>query len=73
MATADEKNRFSQDIIEISFTKHILCLEAITSYCVDNNLEIEIAATLINSVLKAKLEEEAQELRYLPRSARLPI
>jgi hypothetical protein len=73
MATADEKNRFSQDIIEISTTKRILCLEAITSYCEDNNLEIEVAATLINSVLKAKLEEEAQELRYLPRSARLPI
>jgi hypothetical protein len=73
MATADEKNRFSQDIIEISTTKRILCLEAITNYCEDNNLEIEVAATLINSVLKAKLEEEAQELRYLPRSARLPI
>jgi hypothetical protein len=73
MATADEKNRFSQDIIEISTTKRILCLEAITCYCEDNNLEIEVAATLVNSVLKAKLEEEAQELRYLPRSARLPI
>ena len=73
MATADEKNKFSQSILEMSKNKRILCLEAITCYCDDNNLEIEVAATLINNVLKAKLEEEAQELRYLPRSARLPI
>lgn len=73
MATRDEKNMFSQDIMESANVKQILCIEAITNYCEDNNLEIEVAATLINDNLKARIEIEAQELRYLPRSARLPI
>ena len=73
MATRDEKNMFSQGIMESANSKQILCIEAITNYCEDNNLEIEVAATLINDNLKARIEIEAQELRYLPRSARLPI
>jgi hypothetical protein len=50
-----------------------MCIEAITDYCEQNNLEVEVAATLVNDNLKARIEIEAQELRYLPRSARLPI
>jgi hypothetical protein len=73
MATRDEKNTFSQSIMESANNKHILCLEAIADYCEMNNLEIEVAAELVNDNLKARLEIEAQELRYLPRSARLPI
>lgn len=73
MPTRDEKNTFSQGIMETANTKQILCIEAITNYCEDNNLEVEVAATLINDNLKARIEIEAQELRYLPRSARLPI
>ena len=59
--------------METANSKQMLCIETITCYCADNNLEIEIAAELINDSLKARLELEAQELRYLPRSARLPI
>lgn len=73
MATRDEKNTFSQSIMETANTKQIRYIEAITNYCEDTNLEIEIAATLINDNLRAHIEIEAQELRYLPRSARLPI
>ena len=73
MATRDEKNTFSQGIMESANTREILCIEAITDYCEQNNLEVEIAATLVNDNLRARIEIEAQELRYLPRSARLPI
>lgn len=73
MATRDEKNTFSQSIMESANSKHIMCIEAITDYCEQNNLEVEVAATLVNDNLKARIEIEAQELRYLPRSARLPI
>jgi hypothetical protein len=48
-------------------------MDAVATYCEENNLEIEIAATLINDSLKSLIQGEAQELRYLPRSSRLPI
>jgi Phage late-transcription coactivator len=73
MATRDEKNTFSQSIMESANSMQILCIEAITNFCEKNNLEIEVAATLVNDNLRARIEIEAQELRYLPRSARLPI
>jgi hypothetical protein len=73
MATRDEKNTFSQSIMESANSMQILCIEAITNYCEKNNLEVEVAATLVNDNLRARIEIEAQELRYLPRSARLPI
>jgi hypothetical protein len=48
-------------------------MDAITSYCDRNNLEIEVAASLINDSLKSIIEGEAMELRYLPRGSKLPI
>ena len=48
-------------------------MDAITSYCERNNLEIEVAASLINDSLKSIIEGEAMELRFLPRGGRLPL
>jgi len=73
MATREEKNKFSIMIIELAQRDKIDHMDAITTYCEENNLEIEIAATLINDSLKSLIQGEAQELRYLPRSGRLPI
>jgi hypothetical protein len=38
-------------------------------------IEIETAASIVKSsmVLKAKLQAEAEDLRYLPKKAKLPI
>lgn len=72
-ATKEERNSFSNIILEraeILKTDH---LDAVVTYCEENNLEIEIAVTLINDVLKSKIHQDAQELRYIPRSARLPV
>jgi len=48
-------------------------MDAIVHYCENNELEIESAAKLINSIIKSKIEAEAQELNFLPKSSKLPL
>ena len=73
MANREEKNRFSMMIMEMANNQNIDHMDAITDYCEKNNLEIEIAATLINDSLKSLIEGEAMELRFLPRGSKLPL
>lgn len=73
MATKDEKNNFSIEIEKIVTSKELSYIEAITEYCSQTGLEVEMAATLLNDVLKSKIKLEAEELRYLPRTSKLPI
>lgn len=73
MASREEKNNFSMMIMNLAITEKIDHMDAITSYCERNNLEIEIAASLINDSLKSIIEGEAMELRYLPRGGKLPL
>ena len=73
MASREEKNNFSMMIMEIALKEKIDHMDAITSYCENNNLEIEVAATLINESLKSIIEGEAMELRFLPRGGKLPL
>lgn len=49
-------------------------IEAIVEYCKSTGLEIEVAASLCNSNLKAKLENDAMDNNMLKeKSSRLPI
>lgn len=73
MANREEKNRFSMMIMNMAIEEKIDHMDAITSYCERNNLEIEVAATLINESLKSIIQGEAMELRYLPRGSKLPL
>jgi hypothetical protein len=73
MANREEKNQFSMTIMEMAINEKIDHMDAITTYCERNNLEIEMAASLINDSLKSIIEGEAMELRFIPRSGRLPI
>ena len=73
MASREEKNIFSMMIMEMAISEKIDHMDAITTYCERNNLEIEVAATLINESLKSIIQGEAMELRYLPRTGKLPI
>lgn len=73
MASREEKNNFSMMIMNLAIAEKIDHMDAITSYCERNNLEIEVAATLINDSLKSIIEGEAMELRFLPRGGRLPL
>ena len=73
MASREEKNIFSMMIMEMAISERIDHMDAITTYCERNNLEIEVAASLINDSLKSIIEGEAMELRFIPRGSRLPL
>ena len=71
--TREEKNKFSMMIIELARKLGCDHMDAITTYCEKSNLEVEVAATLVNETLKDLIQSEAAELRYLPKSGKLPI
>jgi hypothetical protein len=49
-------------------------LEAIVEYCRETGLEVEVAASLINSSLKSKIESEAMDQNMLKmKASKLPI
>ena len=73
MANREEKNNFSMMIMEMAIKERIDHMDAITTYCERNNLEIEMAASMINESLKSIIESEAMELRYIPRVGKLPL
>jgi hypothetical protein len=73
MTTRDEKNNFSQMIEKRAIDQAISCMEAILDYCEESGLEPELAATLLNVTLKCKIEEEARDLRFLPKISKLPL
>ena len=73
MATREEKNNFSMMIMNMAIEEKIDHMDAVTTYCERNNLEIEVAATLINESLKSIIQGEAMELRFLPRGGKLQM
>jgi hypothetical protein len=73
MATNDEIMKFSDFIEEISTTKRITIMDAVVDYCENTDFEIDVAATLLSSALKAKIHEEAMSLNMIKRAAKLPI
>jgi hypothetical protein len=73
MATREEKNNFCVMIEEKAHKMNLSLIDAITHYCEESGLEVEIAANLINENLKSKIEVEAQNLRFIQRTAKLPI
>ena len=73
MANREEKNNFSIMIMNLAINESIDHMDAVTTYCERHNLEIEVAASLINDSLKSIIEGEAMELRFLPRGSRLPL
>ena len=72
MPTRDERNKFSMTIIEMAAELNISHIEAVTHYCEEKNIEIEIAAALVSDSLKNLIEAEAATLRYLPKINTLP-
>ena len=48
-------------------------MDAVLHYCDQNGMEPETAAQLVNSKLKAQIREEAEELNFLPKTAKLPL
>jgi hypothetical protein len=73
MASRDEIKDFSMLIEQMATDKRLGLMDAICHHCKETGLEIEVAASMISSALKAKIREEAQELNLLKKSSRLPI
>jgi hypothetical protein len=50
-------------------------MDAVVEFCTKNGIEIETAALIIraNSGIKAKIQDEAEALNYMPKTAKLPI
>ena len=73
MPTQVEKDEFSQRIEILAEEYNTTCLETVCLYCESANLEPEVAGTLVNESLKAKLYHEAMDLNYIEKSSKLPL
>jgi len=66
-------NEFYIKIQELVEETKLSYMDAVLHYCDQNGMEPETAAQLVNSKLKAQIREEAEELNFLPKTAKLPI
>ena len=68
-------SKFSKIIEEVVIDKNIPYMDAIVWYCERNEMEVEVAAKLLNGIIKAKIEAEAIDLNFLstPKGSKLPI
>ena len=73
MPTKDEMFKFQEQIENMVINSDYNYMEAIVDYCDRTGMEIELASSLVNKDLKAKIQIDAQELNMLPKSRRLPI
>jgi hypothetical protein len=65
MPNKDEMKRFAFAIDSLVANTDYTYLEAIIAYCKETGLEVEVAATLINSSLKIKIESQAMDNNQL--------
>ena len=47
-------------------------IECIVEYCQLHGIDLERVKKLVNQPIKEKLQQEFEELHYLPKTARLP-
>ena len=67
--------KFTKEIERLVSTYNLEYMDAVIHFCEKNNIEVETAASIIRSNLKikSKLQLEAENLNYLPKSAKLPF
>jgi hypothetical protein len=73
MPTKDEIREFSLKVEEVAEMYNIHCMDAIVQICEETGIEIEVAATLITTHLKARIREEAQSVNLIKKQSTLPI
>lgn len=73
MPSKDEIKDFSFLIEKTATEQDIGYMDAICQYCKDTGLEIELAAQLISSALKAKIRAEAESVNLLKKTSKLPF
>ena len=69
--------KFSQEIERLvkASTGLITYIEAIVTYCQENEVELETVPKLVSKPLKERLRHEAQRLNYMKKSSKgvLPL
>jgi len=69
-------NNFAQEIEDMcNSNDNVSYIDAIVSWCDKNRIEVEVAAHWVKKepTLRAKLQNEAENLNILKKGARLPI
>ena len=67
------QSKFAQDIEHLVMTSKINYIEAIVTYCEENNIEFESVSKLISKPLKEKLKHEATQLNFLKKTSRAKL
>ena len=69
--------KFSMDIERFVKTSHglITYVEAVVTYCQENDIEIESVPKLLSKPLKERLKHEAQRMNYMKKTTKgvLPL
>lgn len=74
MPTKEEMTNFTKAIDAFVMKSGLNYIEAIVEYCKESGLEIEVAASLINSNLKSKIAAVAHDHNLMKEKVnRLPI
>lgn len=66
---------FLRDVEEIVYESGTDYVDAVLDYCARNGVEVETAAAMVrkSESLRSKLQREAEDLRLIPRTAKLPV
>lgn len=75
MATpkTEEMEKFSRKIIDLVSRDKISYIDAVTEYCEEVGLEVEIAAKLVTPFIVSKISEEARKNNLIEKIPVLPI
>lgn len=75
IANIKSSTDFIREIERLVVAKKISFFEAVIYYCEINNIEVESVAGMIrqNTVLKAKIQTDAENVNMMKKTARLPI
>lgn len=66
---------FQQVIERVVVEKKLSFFDAVLWYCETTGMEVETAGSLIKSSakMKARIQQDAEDLHFLPKSSKLPI
>lgn len=71
----ETKAKLYKEIAAMSADQNISYIDAAIAYAEQNDLEVEFVASILskNDLIRSKIEEEAEDLNFLKKKARLPI
>lgn len=66
---------FMVEIEKLVIDKRLNYIDAVVLFCEQQGMEIETAASLIKGSvkMKAKVQNDAEDLNYLPKTRKLPL